>query len=156
MAAPAAAGLGRSRQEKSPRGARARFQNSKIIPQAEFHVQIITKKACPPRVAPRGGHSWNGQMFSFRMSHCIHGGTKKEKGRDTRNPMPHPVSQAPQTWLFRPTLMAAMATDMHRDMMIAMQEPKNKIWRILKKSTPFAFLCSQTKRRYGLFPSRKS
>jgi hypothetical protein len=66
-------------------------------------------------------------MFSFFIIVCISGGMKKENGRDTINPIPHPDSHAAQKWLFRPTLIAAMATDMHSDMMIAMHVPKNSI-----------------------------
>jgi hypothetical protein len=66
-------------------------------------------------------------MFSFFITFCISGGMKKENGRDTINPIPHPDSHAAQKWLFSPTLIAAMATDIHNDIIIAIQTPKNNI-----------------------------
>jgi hypothetical protein len=78
-------------------------------------------------------------MFSFFMTVCIIGGMKKENGRDTIKPIPQPDSHAIQKWLLKPTLMAAMATDMHSDIMMAMHVPKNNICRTLKKTPPFDF-----------------
>jgi hypothetical protein len=58
---------------------------------------------------------------------CISGGTKNENGRDTAKPIPQPENHAGTKALPNPTLMAAIANDMHSDIMTAMQIPKNKI-----------------------------
>jgi hypothetical protein len=71
-------------------------------------------------------------IFSFFIIFCIKGGIKKEKGRDTKNPIPHPVSQADKKKLFIPTLTRVMAKAMHNDIITAIQKPKNNICRILK------------------------
>jgi hypothetical protein len=62
----------------------------------------------------------------------MRGGIKKEKGRDTRNPIPQPVNHAFRKWLFIPTLTRAMAKDMHMDIRTAIQNPKKNICRIVK------------------------
>jgi hypothetical protein len=58
---------------------------------------------------------------------CNNGGKIKDNGRDAKNPAPQPVSQGIKKLLLNPTLMAVITKDMHIDMMMAMQKPKNKI-----------------------------
>jgi hypothetical protein len=66
-------------------------------------------------------------IFNLCMTFWISGGTKNENGRDTANPIPQPDSHAAQKWAFIPTLMAAIASDMHKDIRTAIQDPKNNI-----------------------------
>jgi hypothetical protein len=60
------------------------------------------------------------------MTLCISGGTQNENGRDTTKPIAQPESHAGVKPSLNPTLMAAMANDIHSDIMTAMQIPKNK------------------------------
>jgi hypothetical protein len=76
------------------------------------------------------------ELISFGWKHyipklciifCIRGGTKNENGSDTTKPIAQPESHAGTKTPLNPTLMAAIANDIHSDIMTAMQIPKNKI-----------------------------
>jgi hypothetical protein len=54
--------------------------------------------------------------------------------------MPQPDSHPGIKAAVKPILMAAIANDMHRDIITDIQTPKKIIWRRLKTSSPFLVL----------------
>jgi hypothetical protein len=65
--------------------------------------------------------------FNRIIIFCSKGGKIKDRGSDARNPAPQPANQAAQKAPLNPTLMAVITKDMHMDMIVAMQRPKNTI-----------------------------
>jgi hypothetical protein len=61
------------------------------------------------------------------MIFCISGGTKNENGSETTKPIPQPDSHAAVKCVLNPTFIAAIAKDMHSDMIAAIQTPKKSI-----------------------------
>jgi hypothetical protein len=80
-------------------------------------------------ILPLTGGKCNSGAYipSFFMIFCISGGTKNENGSETIKPIPQPDSHAEVKWALKPTLIAAIAKDMHSDMIAAIQTPKKSI-----------------------------
>jgi hypothetical protein len=58
---------------------------------------------------------------------CSRGGKINDNGRDAKKPNPQPINQGlKKSWL-KPTLMAVITRDIHMDITVAMQKPKNNI-----------------------------
>jgi hypothetical protein len=66
-------------------------------------------------------------IFNFCIIFIKKGGRTSDKGRDTRNPTPQPVSQGLRKALVNPVLMRVIANDMHMAIMVDIQKPKNRI-----------------------------
>jgi hypothetical protein len=65
--------------------------------------------------------------FNLTIIFCRRGGKIKDKGRDAKKPTPQPISQGLKKAPLNPTLMAVITRDIHMDMTVAIQKPKNKI-----------------------------
>jgi hypothetical protein len=66
-------------------------------------------------------------MFSLFIVFWRNGGRKKDRGKETTNPTPQPVSQAAKKARLNPTLMTVITKAIHIDMITDMQKPKNMI-----------------------------
>jgi hypothetical protein len=66
-------------------------------------------------------------ILNFCIIFCKRAGRTSDRGRDTRNPIPQPVSQGLIKALVNPTLMRVIAKDMHMAIMMDIQKPKNRI-----------------------------
>jgi hypothetical protein len=70
---------------------------------------------------------WKAYNFNFCIIFISRGGRTIDRGSDTRNPTPQPVSQGLTKALVNPTLIRVIAKDMHMAIMTDIQKPKNRI-----------------------------
>lgn len=86
------------------------------------------------------------------MMCIIAGGTNIDNGRDTRNPIAQPLSQAFKNRSLKPTLMIAINKAMNMAMIEAIQKPKKNTWRKVKNTLP-ASAGSSVGRGSSMFPN---
>jgi hypothetical protein len=58
---------------------------------------------------------------------CSWGGKINDRGSEAKNPAPQPFNQGVKKSGPNPTLRAVITRDIHMDIIIAMQKPKNNI-----------------------------